>query len=115
MHHLDPYERPPDGIRNVYKKYQKMKLNDLDLDGDIIDLSSDASASSSGRVRVVREYTAEDLTAIFQAFAGEDGVELQDTDIPRSIPVSRPPHHPLTPTPIRSTHTAIPPSPPRSL
>jgi hypothetical protein len=87
MHHLDPHERPPDGIRNVYKKYQKMKLNDLDLDGDIIDLSNDASASSSGRVRVVREYTAEDLTAIFQAFAGEDGVELQDTDIPRSIPV----------------------------
>ena len=88
MHHLDPHERPPDGIRNVYKKYQKTKLNDLDLDGDIIDLSSDASASSNSKVRVVKRYTAEDLTVIFRSFAGEDEEpELQDMDMPRSIPV----------------------------
>ena len=87
MHHLDPYERPPDGIRNVYKNYQKMKAKDIDLDGDIIDLSSDASASSNPKVRVVKEYTAKDLTAIFRSFAGEDGGKLQATDLPRSIPV----------------------------
>ncbi|KAG9187160.1 hypothetical protein G6011_05031 [Alternaria panax] len=87
MHHLDPHERPPDSIRNVYKKYQRMKLTDVDLDADIIDLSSDASASSSSRVRVVKEYTAEDLTAIFWSFAGEDGAELQDTHLPKSTPV----------------------------
>jgi len=88
MHHLDPHERPPDSIRNVYKKYQKMKAKDIDLDGDIIDLSSDAAASSNPKVRVVKEYTAEDLTAIFRSFAGEDGGKLQQaTDLPRSIPV----------------------------
>ena len=88
MHHLDPHERPPDSIRNVYKKYQKMKAKDIDLDGDIIDLSSDAAASSNPKVRVVKEYTAEDLTAIFNSFAGEeDGGKLQATDLPKSIPV----------------------------
>ncbi|KAI4605090.1 hypothetical protein J4E83_010825, partial [Alternaria metachromatica] len=89
MHHLDPHERPPDSIRNVYKKYQKMKAKDIDLDGDIIDLSSDAAASSNPKVRVVKEYTAEDLTAIFRSFAGdgEDGGKLQATDLARSIPV----------------------------
>lgn len=88
MHHLDPHERPPDSIRNVYKKYQKMKLNNLDLNQDIIDLSNDASASSGSKVRVVKHYTAEDLTAIFRTFAGEDGEEEhQDMALPRSIPV----------------------------
>lgn len=88
MHHLDPHQRPPDSIRNVYKKYQKMKLKDIDLDEDIIDLSSDASASLSSKVRVVKQYTAEDLTAIFGSFAGEEGdQELQATRLPKSIPV----------------------------
>jgi alkylated DNA repair protein alkB family protein 1 len=84
MHHLDPHERPPDGIRNVYKKYQKMKLKDIDLDENIIDLTSDTSTSSDPKVRVVKLYTGEDLNAIFRSFAGE---ALQAADLPRSTPV----------------------------
>ncbi len=65
-----------------------MKLKDLDIDEDIIDLSSDASASSSSKVHVVSEYSSTDLTAIFRSFASEDGgEELQATEMPRSIPV----------------------------
>jgi hypothetical protein len=65
-----------------------MKLKDIDLDQDIIHLSRDASASLSSKVRVVKHYTTEDLTATFRAFAGEDGdEELQATGLPRSIPV----------------------------
>ena len=88
MHDLDPHERPPDGIRNVYKKYQKMKLNALNNDPDIIDLAShDASASTtSTKVHVVKEYATKDLTAIFQAFAGQD-VALDVITIPDSVPV----------------------------
>ncbi|KNG47879.1 oxidoreductase domain-containing protein [Stemphylium lycopersici] len=88
MHHLDPHERPPDSIRNVYKKYQKMKLNDLSKDQDIIDLSSSMSASSNSKMRVVREYAVEELTATFRAFAGEGAAaDLGDMHIPASIPV----------------------------
>jgi alkylated DNA repair protein alkB family protein 1 len=86
MHDLDPHERPPMSIRNVYKKYQKMKLKDLDRDQEIIDLSSDASASSSSKVRVVKQYAAEDLTATFRAFAGEDA-KLENMGLLNPIPV----------------------------
>lgn len=40
MDSLDPYQRPPDGIRNVYKKYQKMILQDLNRDREIVDLEN---------------------------------------------------------------------------
>jgi hypothetical protein len=86
MQHLDPHERPPITIRNVYKKYQKMKSKALDQDQDIIDLSSDAAASSNSKVRVIKEYAAQDLTATFRAFAGEDA-ELEHIRLSSSIPV----------------------------
>ena len=86
MHNLDPHERPPINVRNVYKKYQRMKLKELDRDQDIIDLSSDTSASSNRKVHVVKEYAAEDLTATFLAFAGKDE-NIEDLDLPASMPV----------------------------
>ena len=86
MHHLDPHERPPDGIRNVYKKYQKMGLEQLNQDTEIIDMSSQETASLNNKVRVVKQHEAEQLTATFRAFAGQDMVAL-DPDLPSSMPV----------------------------
>ena len=83
MQRLDPYQRPPASIRNVYKKYQKMTLKELDQDCEIIDLSSDVSESSSSRVRIVEEWRSEDLITTFGAFAG-DHAQL---DAPTKIPV----------------------------
>jgi hypothetical protein len=76
MAHLDPHERPPDGIRNIYKQYQKMKLGDLELDSSIIDLSSHVPASLHSEVRVVAEWRREDVTAAFCAFSGEEARDL---------------------------------------
>ncbi|KAH7397185.1 oxidoreductase [Pyrenochaeta sp. MPI-SDFR-AT-0127] len=84
MQHLDPHQRPPDGIRNIYKKYQKMKLKELDQDQEIIDLSSDASAQSNSKVHVVKEWKGNDLTASFRSFAGQDE-DLQDLNVPESV------------------------------
>jgi hypothetical protein len=86
MHHLDPHQRPPDSIRNVYKKYQKMKLKELDQDQVIIDLSSNAAASANSKVRVVRQYAYQDLAAAFSTFADDDA-KLHQLDMPTSIPV----------------------------
>ncbi|KAF2825208.1 hypothetical protein CC86DRAFT_446623 [Ophiobolus disseminans] len=49
MQHLDPHQRPPDGIRHVYKKYQKMKATDLDGDEVIVDLSDGATLPDKTR------------------------------------------------------------------
>lgn len=35
---LNAHDRPPERIRNVYKKYQRIKTPEIDLDADIIDL-----------------------------------------------------------------------------
>ncbi|KAL7775803.1 hypothetical protein CFE70_009647 [Pyrenophora teres f. teres 0-1] len=86
MHHLDPHERPPDGIRNVYKKYQKMGLQQLNQDTEIIDIRDRATASSNSKVHVVKQHEVDQLTATFRAFAGQD-VVAQDLDLPSSIPV----------------------------
>ncbi|CAO2658319.1 Nn.00g060420.m01.CDS01 [Neocucurbitaria sp. VM-36] len=83
MQHLDPHERPPHGIRDVYKKYQKMKIKELDQDPDIIDLSSDGSGLPGNKIRVVKEWTRENLTSTFRTFAGHNG----EFDLPPIIPV----------------------------
>ncbi|KAF9697893.1 hypothetical protein EKO04_004271 [Ascochyta lentis] len=85
MQHLDPHQRPPDSIKHVYKKYQKMKLKDLDKDPDIVDLPNDTPTSAKGKVRMVEEWTGEDLTAAFRAFSGQDTQTY--AALPSRIPV----------------------------
>ncbi|OCK86643.1 uncharacterized protein K441DRAFT_691598 [Cenococcum geophilum 1.58] len=68
--HLDPHEKPPDHIRNVYKKYQKMKLRDLDKDPDIIDFKRGLLEEQKRHIKVIKEYNPEELTAAFRAFEG---------------------------------------------
>ncbi|OCL07699.1 hypothetical protein AOQ84DRAFT_54036 [Glonium stellatum] len=68
--HLDPHERPPDYIRRVYKKYQKMKPQDLDKDPDIIDFKRGLSEEQQKYIKVIKEYKPEELVPAFQAFEG---------------------------------------------
>ena len=68
--HLDPHEKPPDHIRNVYKKYQKMKLRDLDKDPDIIDFKRGLSEEQKRNIKVIKEYKPEELASAFRAFEG---------------------------------------------
>ena len=86
MQPLDPHQRPPDAIRNVYKRYQKMKLQNLDRDREIIDLSRDLSADPNTKVRIVKELDVDGLTTTFRWFAGRD-VALNGLKSTSSIPV----------------------------
>ena len=67
---LDPHERPPDHIRNVYKKYQKMKLRDLDKDPDIIDFKRELSDEQKRHIKAIKEHKPEELAPAFRAFEG---------------------------------------------
>jgi hypothetical protein len=87
MQHLDPHERPPDGIRNVYKKYQKMTPKELDCDADIVDLT-DYSVALPSKVRLIEHVGAKDLEAAFRIFAGSDAEgELRNLDAVRAVPI----------------------------
>lgn len=78
MQSLDPHQRPPDGIRAVYKKYQKMKPAELDNDPDILDLKPDSHTALPAKVHVAKELQIEHLRNTFWTFTGDDpGSEAQ--------------------------------------
>jgi len=85
MEHLDPHQRPPESVKDVYKKYQKMEPKDLDQDLDIVDLPDSLNTSAKDKVRIVKEWSGHDLTAAFRAFSGQDGQTY--ADLPPRIPV----------------------------
>jgi hypothetical protein len=72
MEPLDPYQRPPDSIRNVYKKYQRISGKDLNADPCIVHLSPDLAADPTNKLHVVREVDANRLTPSFRAFTGHE-------------------------------------------
>jgi alkylated DNA repair protein alkB family protein 1 len=72
MQHLDPHERPPERIRDVYKSYQKMKPADLDTDNGLLNLTSLSHATLPDKVHVVRELDTEHLARVFRTFMGAD-------------------------------------------
>ncbi|KAF1925897.1 oxidoreductase [Didymella exigua CBS 183.55] len=85
MEHLDPYQRPPESIKDVYKKYQKMRPKNLERDLDIVDLPDSLNTSAKDKVRIVEEWSGHDLTAAFWAFSGQDAQAY--ADLPPKIPV----------------------------
>jgi hypothetical protein len=85
MEHLDPHQRPPDSVKEVYKKYQKMKPKDLDRDLDIVDLPDSLHTSAKDQVRIVGEWSGHNLSAAFRAFSGRDGQIY--ADLPPRTPV----------------------------
>ncbi|EKG12796.1 hypothetical protein MPH_10039 [Macrophomina phaseolina MS6] len=65
---LDPHQRPPDPIRNAYKKYQKLRGAALDDDPELLDLRGRNSVDG---LRVVRSLSSADLRAAFRAFLAD--------------------------------------------
>ncbi|KAJ9667408.1 hypothetical protein H2201_002609 [Coniosporium apollinis] len=90
---LDAHERPPQDIRNIYKKYQKMKKEHLALDRDIIDISSGAQSDT---LREVWRFNFGRLRPTFDAFNGSSNFpnSLDAGNLPDTIPIYEHPHIP---------------------
>jgi alkylated DNA repair protein alkB homolog 1 len=65
---LDPRAKPPEAIREVYKKYQKTKPAALTQDENVVNISIDLSAHQRERLRVVRRYDRDRLVKILSTF-----------------------------------------------
>ncbi|KAF2279752.1 oxidoreductase domain-containing protein [Westerdykella ornata] len=105
MESLDPHQRPPDGIRNVYKKYQKMKSTQLDGDADIVDPERDILREENTKVRTVREINPQQLRGAFRKFVDVE-VDIPDAPIPVYEHADMPGLHilpALLPPPVQST------------
>lgn len=81
MEILDPYQRPPDNFRNVYKKYQKMKLGDLTRDDEILDLEN-LSADHKSKVLVTETLDPKILESSFQRFSNSQGTKCANPPVP---------------------------------
>jgi hypothetical protein len=62
-HHLDPHARPPEKIKDLYKRYQKLKGNALLQDAELLDLQRDQASL----VRV-GDISIDELEKAFTAF-----------------------------------------------
>ncbi|KAL5114606.1 hypothetical protein ACEQ8H_007511 [Pleosporales sp. CAS-2024a] len=87
MHHHDPHQRPPPSVRNVYKRYQKMKTTELDADGHVIDIPAASQDALPRGVRIVRALDHEQVAATLGTFLGKADEDVQVPDMPTSIPV----------------------------
>jgi alkylated DNA repair protein alkB family protein 1 len=82
MQSLDPHQRPPHGIRNVYKKYQKMKLKDLDQDADILDSEGAALDIKRSGVNIIKRIQPKQLNIAFQLFANDNSFQQFTSEVP---------------------------------
>ena len=84
MNTLDPHQRPPEEMRNVYKKYQKMKLSDLSQDREIVDLENGPSDLHKSNVSIIEELDPESLSNGFRGFAGRSA-GFEDFTSPKPV------------------------------
>lgn len=84
MDGLDPHQRPPPGMRIVYKKYQKLKSEELIHDLGVIDLDGSLSETQEEKLSVLRKLDPEYLSHAFHAFSGFDS---PDPPLKGAVPI----------------------------
>ena len=105
MQSLDPHQRPPNTIRDVYKKYQRMKPEDLDEDPGIVHIERDLDRHDlpepqKSKVSIVGKLERTQLAASFWSFGGgatntvdEGSVSpvliYEHEDMPGKVPTSQ--------------------------
>lgn len=80
MQALDPHERPPDGIRGVYKKYQKMRQPELDQDTEIV--TTEGPSMVNSKTAVVDSLDPKTVDSAFTKYLGGTQPKYPDTPIP---------------------------------
>jgi alkylated DNA repair protein alkB homolog 1 len=80
---LDAHRAPPHGLKELYKRYQKLNIDDLDSDSKILDFEKYQPPDD---VEVLEPIKSSHLTSIFSRFAAEENGNLsmlQDAPIYR--------------------------------
>ncbi|PWY78340.1 oxidoreductase [Aspergillus heteromorphus CBS 117.55] len=83
---LNAHERPPEAIKQRYKKYQKSTLSEIDSDAGILDLQALDPDSLPYEVSLTQWIPSEDLRAAFNQFIGKSK-DMQGTWPTKDIPV----------------------------
>lgn len=78
---LDAYERPPVRMRNLYKRYQKCEMKDVDVDANIID-TDEALNEFGDQLRHHPASYIGDRDSAFQAFLSGPADERCEVSTP---------------------------------
>lgn len=91
---IDPHHRPPEVIRQCYKKYSKLPLSEIENDSGILDLQKvdPESQSELPHGLVLSEYmSSQDLRLAFDTFMqghhDSEQVSKEDAPLAENIPV----------------------------
>ena len=85
---LNAHDRPPESIRQRYKKYQKTPLAEIDLDSSILDLQALDPDQLPEPVSVSQWRSSEDLRLAFDQFVqGDDKAWQHRGPLLENIPV----------------------------
>jgi hypothetical protein len=77
---LDAHQAPPQGLKEQYKRYQKLKTEDLDFDPEIKDFGK---AQLPDGVEILEPINSTHLASIFSTFAeGDNGNQSMIQDAP---------------------------------
>jgi hypothetical protein len=78
---LDAREAPPPGLKELYKRYQKLNCEDLELDSSILDFNRGHVTSD---VEALEPLKMSHLESIFRRFVEDDSSDLF---IPQDPPI----------------------------
>jgi hypothetical protein len=70
---LDAHEAPPLALKELYKRYQRLKFEDLDLDPEVLDFNKDHLGDD---VEVSKPIKSSYLESIFSRFVEADDSKL---------------------------------------
>lgn len=77
---LNAHDRPPERVREVYKKYLKIKLPEIDNDEDIVDLEKLDVDNLPSPFAISGFLDSKDLRLAFNEFMGRTGNSLSEGD-----------------------------------
>lgn len=77
---LSAHDRPPESVRQQYKKYVKMPLSDIDLDPNIVDIHKLDPESPPDGITVAGLMSSEDLYPAFGQFLKENSWDETHTE-----------------------------------
>lgn len=70
---LDAHQAPPQGLKELYKRFQRLKIDELDSDPEILDFEK---VQLLDAVEILEPIKSSLLTSIFSRFAAEDNGNL---------------------------------------
>ncbi len=65
---LDPYGKPPDSLRRIFKQYQRATLADLDADAGVLDFAKPLDECKKRRVQAQLACQNEHIRAVIEEF-----------------------------------------------